>query len=348
MATTTIPWGDGSGDNLYFTADSMSGNQNVQVSSDPNTGDTDRTKNVNFQASGVSPQPLQVIQLRGGGCTEFDDWVKDGDTHLWINIVNDYQKAQEIRIKMKGTIDWGDGSTPTSANATAYTTFTHTYSDTGRYRIDLHPTSGTFELGGGGGSANVMGTRTNNTSFRTSVLYQVELGSSIITTLTGYAFYYCYGLRRVYIPKNITSAGSSVFYYCSSLAYLEFEDATKMTTVSNANFFFGCANLQSLGGLAPDWGTTLNSVIRNCYSLTEFTIPSNVTNISAATFSNTYGLQNLWCYPSSPPAVANANAFTNINPSCVIHVPNGKLTAYQTASIWSTYASQMVEMPATP
>ena len=284
----------------------------------------------------------------GGGGTDFDAWVKDGDTHLWINIVNDYQKEQQIRIKMKGTIDWGDGSTKDTANVTAYTTFNHTYTNTGRYRIDLHPTSGTFEIGGGGAAANAMGTRTNNTFFRISVLYQAELGSSLITTLTGYAFYYCIGLRRVYIPKNVTSAGQQALYGCGSLACLEFEDATKLTTATNANFFYGCTNLQSLGGLAPDWGTNLNAVIRNCYSLTEFTIPSNVTNIAAATFSNTYGLQHLWCYPSSPPTVANANAFTNINPSCVIHVPNGKLTAYKTASIWSTYASQMVEMPATP
>ena len=348
MATTTIPWGDGSGDNLYFTADSMSGNQNVQVSSDPNTGDTDRTKSVNFQASGVSPQPLQIIQLRGGGGSDFDAWVKDGDTHLWINILNDYQKAQQIRIKMVGTIDWGDGSTPTTANATSYTTFTHTYSDTGRYRIDLHPTSGTFEIGGGSTSYNVMGSRANNTMFRYAVLYQAEIGSDIITTLTQYAFYYCAGLKKVYIPKNVTSAGQQVFAYCFSLANVEFEDATKLTTAANTNFFFYCYSLQDIGGLAPDWGTAISATIRNCYCLTSFTINSGVTSIAANSFANTYSLQDLWVYPSTPPTVANANAFTGINSSCVIHVPNGKLNTYQTANIWSTYASQMVEMPATP
>lgn len=346
MATTTIPWEDGSGDNLYFTADAMEGNQEVLVSSDANAG-SERSKTVTFSAQGAEPKSLGVIQLGSGAPSrEFDDWVDDGDTHLWIEIVNDSQKAQQIRIKMIGTIDWGDGSAKDTANVTAYTTFAHTYADKGRYRIDLHPTSGTFEIGGGANGYNVMGERSNSTYYRTSALYQAEIGSSIITTLTLYAFYYCKGLRRVYIPKNVTSIGQQVFTEASSLVYLDFEDVTKLTTWSSSNAFYDCYAIQSLGGALPDLGTTLQTTIRNCYSLAEFSIPSNVTNIAANTFANTYGLQHLWCYPTTPPTVANSNAFSNFNTGCVIHVPNGKLTTYKTANIWSTYASQMVEMPA--
>lgn len=348
MPTTTIPWGDGSGDNLYFTADSMSGDQIVQVSSDANAGDTDRTKIVNFQASGVPPKPLQIIQLRGGGGAGFDDWVKDGDTHLWIDIVNDYQKEQQIRIRMIGTIDWGDGSTAQSVSVTSYTTFTHTYTAKGRYRIDLHPTSGTFYLGGASQNYNVMGSRTNAGIFRFSALYQVEIGSSRITKLSSYAFYYCYGLRKVYIPKNIVSADQQVFAFCYSLTQVEFEDVTKLTTATSTNFFTYCYALQDIGGFAPNWGTEISTTLRNCYSLTEFTISSGVTSISANSLANTYGLKKLYVLPESPPTVANENAFTGLNSGCVIYVPNGKLTTYQTADKWSTYASQMVEMPATP
>jgi hypothetical protein len=296
--------------------------------------------------SGYDDYATLIGQISGGGsAVEFDDWLKDGDTHLWVNIVNDYQLAQQIRIRMIGTIDWGDGTTIETANATSDTTFTHTYTNTGRYRIDLHPTSGTFTLGGGGTNWTVMGARSNNAYYRIAALYQAELGSSIMDTIRSYSFYACLGLQRVYIPKNITTASTNVFYNCYSLTYLEFEDATKLTSAGN-NFFYGCYSLQDLGGMKPDWGTTLNSNIRTCYSLTDFTIPSNVTDIAAATFQNTYSLLDLWVYPASPPTVANANAFAGINPSCVIHVPNGKLSAYQTANIWSTYASQMVEMPA--
>lgn len=345
MATTTIPWGDGSGDNLYFSADAMEGNQEVLVSSDANAG-SERSKTVTFSAQGAEPKSLGIIQLGSGGTSEFDDWVKDGDTHLWINIVNDYQKEQHIRIKMKGTIDWGDGSTKDTANVTAYTTFTHTYADKGRYRIDLHPTSGTFEIGGAAYGYNVMGERSNSTYFRTSALYQAELGSSLITKLTQYAFHYCVGVRRVFIPKNVTSAEQQAFGGASSLAYLEFEDATKLTSWSSSNVFYNCYALQSLGGATPDWGTSISSTVRNCYSLVEFTISSGVTSIPANGMGALYGLQHLYCLPSTPPTCAAATSLANLNPNCVIHVPNGKLSSYQSANIWSTYASQMVEMPA--
>lgn len=65
MATTTIPWDDGSGDNLYFSADAFEGDQNVLVSSDANAGDQ-RSKTVTFSAPGVEPKSLGIIQLGSG------------------------------------------------------------------------------------------------------------------------------------------------------------------------------------------------------------------------------------------------------------------------------------------
>jgi len=62
---TTIPWGDGSGDNIYLDYDASAGNQTVQVSSDANQGVSQRQKNVTFSASGASPVILTVAQ--GGG-----------------------------------------------------------------------------------------------------------------------------------------------------------------------------------------------------------------------------------------------------------------------------------------
>lgn len=64
MATTTIPWGDGSGDNIYLTYSSASGNQTVEVTSDANTGAA-RSKVVTF-TSGVGniTKSLTVSQER--------------------------------------------------------------------------------------------------------------------------------------------------------------------------------------------------------------------------------------------------------------------------------------------
>lgn len=51
MAVTTIPWNDGSGDNIYVSASSQVGDETVQVSSDANTGAA-RSQTVTF-TSGV-------------------------------------------------------------------------------------------------------------------------------------------------------------------------------------------------------------------------------------------------------------------------------------------------------
>lgn len=64
MPITTIPWGDGSGDNIYLSAPSQTGDQSVSVTSDPNTGAA-RSKVVTFSAVGVSPVSLTINQEAG-------------------------------------------------------------------------------------------------------------------------------------------------------------------------------------------------------------------------------------------------------------------------------------------
>jgi hypothetical protein len=89
MATTTIPWGDGSGDNIYLTYPSASGSQTVEVTSDANTG-VARTKTVTFTSGvGSITQILTVNQAGASGLIyqlpaektgEFDTGVKLFDT----------------------------------------------------------------------------------------------------------------------------------------------------------------------------------------------------------------------------------------------------------------------------
>lgn len=82
MATTTIPWGDGSGDNIYLDYPAASGDQTVAVSSDANTGAA-RTKVVTFSASGVTPVTLTVEQAAGGPAPVFYDYlVGDGTAYV--------------------------------------------------------------------------------------------------------------------------------------------------------------------------------------------------------------------------------------------------------------------------
>lgn len=294
--------------------------------------------------SGYDDYASLIASIPSGGGSNFDDWVKDGDTHLWIKIVNKAQLAQTIRIRMIGTIDWGDGTTKDTANVTTYTTFSHTYTELGKYRIDLHPTSGIFYIGGNGASYNVMGTRNDKSYSRRNVLYQAEIGTSIITKLSDYAFYQCLGLNKLWIPKTITDIGQACCHTCSGLKELYFEDPATVTSGTFQNNLYQNSALQFMTPWAFSNGsTTLNTCARSVYSLTEFTIPSFITNIAANTFYQMFGLKHFWCLPTTAPTVANSNAFSSFPTECVIHVPYGSLPSYQGGNIWSTYSSQMVE-----
>jgi hypothetical protein len=71
-------------------------------------------------------------------------------------------------------------------------------------------------------------------------------------------------------------------------------------------------------------------------------IPQGVTSIGTYAFTNCYGLQYIRLHPTTPPTVANANAFSNLPANTVFYVPAASLNAYKTANIWSNYASQMI------
>lgn len=65
MAITTIPWDDGSGDNIYLSYPAASGAQTVQVTSDANAG-ASRSKTVVFE-SGVGGLRRELTVSQGGG-----------------------------------------------------------------------------------------------------------------------------------------------------------------------------------------------------------------------------------------------------------------------------------------
>ena len=70
MAVSTIPWGDGSGDNIYLTYPSASGDQTVTVTSDANAGASSRTKNITFSVTAgqtTISRVLIVVQEAASG-----------------------------------------------------------------------------------------------------------------------------------------------------------------------------------------------------------------------------------------------------------------------------------------
>ena len=90
-----------------------------------------------------------------------------------------------------------------------------------------------------------------------------------------------------------------------------------------------------------------NSMFYRSNALAKLVIPSTVTRIGTEAFYQCYALQELHLLPTTPPTLANTNAFTGVPSDCVFYVPYSEdhsiLDAYKTATNWSTYASRIQE-----
>lgn len=138
-----------------------------------------------------------------------------------------------------------------------------------------------------------------------------------VTSIGDYAFQICSSLSSVTLPNSVTSIGGSAFQACSGLASIEIP-----------------SGVTSIGGSAFGY----------CSSLTNCTIGSGVTSIGDYAFVGCSSLTSITCLAATPPTLANANAFNNTN-SCPIYVPSASVSAYKSASGWSTYAFRIQAIP---
>ena len=102
--------------------------------------------------------------------------------------------------------------------------------------------------------------------------------------------------------------------------------------------------------IIPGTYTTLqDDTVHNAY-ITKLTIPASVTTFNGnATLRDLVYTTELHMQPTSPPTMGYVNCLGNGNANRIIYVPYSSdhsiLTAYQTATNWSTYASEMQEEP---
>lgn len=162
-----------------------------------------------------------------------------------------------------------------------------------------------------------------------------------ITRIKSYAFSSCGPLTSITIPEGVTSIGSNVFARCYSLANVIIPDG--VTDIGGGAFYY-CKALAHVK--IPDGVTNIgDTAFQYLYSLVNITIPDDVTRIGSGAFNGCHGVAEYHLLPTTPPTLANVSAFNDIPSDCVIYVPQGSLEAYQTATNWSTYASQMQEEP---
>lgn len=132
-------------------------------------------------------------------------------------------------------------------------------------------------------------------------------------------FQNCSSLTSVTIPNNISLYGYN-FYHCSGLTKINLPKT--LTTIGYAEF-------------------------EGCSSLASVVIGDSVTSIATYAFYNCTSLTSITIEATTPPTLANVNAFQNTNANLVIYVPAESVDTYKAASGWSQYASRIQAIPTT-
>jgi len=157
-----------------------------------------------------------------------------------------------------------------------------------------------------------------------------------VTSIEMYAFSNCKSIISITTPKSVTKFNSYTFSACYALRSITIPEGTTSIGIYTCN---SCYSLSSV--TIPDSVTSIESGAFNaCYVLASVTIPVAVTSIAANAFKQCYGLAEIHFKPTTPPTVANKNAWTNIPTDCIIYVPSGTLSAYTSATNYpssSTY-----------
>lgn len=115
--------------------------------------------------------------------------------------------------------------------------------------------------------------------------------------------------------EGVERIRQNAFYYCTSL---------RKITLPN-----------SVTGIGPN-------AFCYCTNLTDITIPNSVTSIKNNAFVGCSSLTEMTILAETPPTLSNIDAISSATTK--IYIPNGTLSAYQSATNWSNFADLFVEL----
>ena len=166
---------------------------------------------------------------------------------------------------------------------------------------------------------------------------------ALVTFYNG-AFNGCNSLESVIITGCNNLFGNSPFSSCNSLPKIKIPNATTNIVTST---FFDCHSLSEV--IIGNATTTLgNSAFQTCRSVKSFEFPSTLTTIGSNVFNGNSATLEYTFLSTTPPTLANTNAFTGINAACKIYVPDASVAAYKAATNWSTYANYIYPLSTKP
>ena len=169
---------------------------------------------------------------------------------------------------------------------------------------------------------------------------QTTIIPNSVTSIGGYAFYYCESLTSVTIPNSVTSIGYYAFAGCSALTSVTIGNS--VTSIGSHAFAY-CSGLTSV-----TIGSGVTSIgdyaFYGCSALTSVTTGSGVTSIGVRAFYKCESLQDVYCYaekvPDAWPDSDNGHAFSISNyKNATLHVPAGSIESYKSTEPWSEFGN---------
>lgn len=152
------------------------------------------------------------------------------------------------------------------------------------------------------------------------------------------------GILEFTFPPTVGLIANSLFEGCTELHKVNFNNV--QITELPQYIFRDCSSLRTVN--LPQTITTFGNSTFAGSSIQSITIPSGVTNLGSYTFQNCIYLKEIHMLPTTPPTISAgnntyANPFKNTHPNLIIYVPVGCLSAYTSATNWSSFASIIQE-----
>lgn len=151
-------------------------------------------------------------------------------------------------------------------------------------------------------------------------------------TIPEKAFYDCYRLQNITIPKNVKSIGNSTFAKCTNLNNIYYE-ASDCEVASGAFAGVGKYADNVLLEIKPSVITLPKNLLSGINNLKEINIPYSITNIDEQAFENCPGLESI--------TVDGANNVYKSENNCVIQKDNNALIAGCKTSIIPDYVTEI-------
>ncbi|MDP4270209.1 MAG: leucine-rich repeat protein [Bacteroidota bacterium] len=162
--------------------------------------------------------------------------------------------------------------------------------------------------------------------------------SNSLTAINPFTFSNCTGLTgTLIIPTTVTTIGNNAFALCSGLTG-SLTIPGSVSSIGNASFMY-CNGL--IGTLTiPNSVTSIGtSTFAYCSGFEELYLSKNLTSIPTETFAGCSGLKTIQAANPVPPNIIPSTFSLVDYLNCLLYVPIGSKSAYQTDPIWSLFSN---------